>query len=176
MEKLKSQENPNKKMSISAAGILAIKKHEKKMLRYYNDLGKSKGNCTYGYGTLVHYGICTEDELKIKVTEEMVEEALKKKIREFEGVVRRNVTYPLNQEQFDALVSFTYNLGPGGAMNTFIIINRGDLDEAASNIRKSITAKVAKKQVVVRGLIRRRKEESAPFAIAAKESKEEARK
>jgi hypothetical protein len=30
MEKLKSQENPNKNMSISAAGIMAIKRHEKK--------------------------------------------------------------------------------------------------------------------------------------------------
>jgi hypothetical protein len=35
-----------------------------------------KSNCTYGYGTLVHHGICMEDELKIKVTEKMVEETL----------------------------------------------------------------------------------------------------
>jgi lysozyme len=116
------------------------------------------------------------DELKKEVTEKMVDDALALKIREFEGVVRRNVTYPLNQEQYDALVSFVYNRGPRFSMKTFSIINAGNLKMAANHIKGLTTAKSGNKSVVARGLIARREKESAPFAIdvvVAKEGIEE---
>jgi lysozyme len=116
------------------------------------------------------------DELKKEVTEKMVEDALNAKIREFEGVVRRNVTYPLNQEQYDALVSFTYNRGPAKSYETFRKINDGELNAAADHMKKLITAKVGNKSVVAKGLIVRREKESAPFVVDVVKVKEEIKK
>jgi GH24 family phage-related lysozyme (muramidase) len=170
MEKV--PENPNKKLSLSAAGILALKKHEKGVYKYYNDAGKNKGNCTYGYGTLAHYGVCTQDELKIEVTEKMVNDALNSKIREFESFIKRKVNYELNQEQYDALLSYVYNRGPGQSLATIKLINDGKLVDAADNMQRHITGKVGSKSVVMKGLIKRRELESAPFRVEPKKKED----
>jgi GH24 family phage-related lysozyme (muramidase) len=82
--------------------------------------------------------------------------------------VRINVTtHTLSQDQFDALVSLTYNAGERGASATFDLVDAGDMKGAAANISKMIKTKVKGKLVVARGLITRRKEEAAPFLMAA---------
>jgi lysozyme len=155
--------NPNANMSMSAAGRLRLASRERLKLEYYNDGGKNKGHCTYGYGTLVHRGVCTEDELKIKVTVEMADASLNSRIREAESAIRRNVTQALNQEQFDALVSFVYNNGPSGSSRVFDAINENTLDVAADRMEQRVTSTQKGKSIRLRGLVERRREESAPF-------------
>ncbi len=41
----------------------------------------------------------------------------------------------LTQEQFDALVSFAYNLGSGGSKNVLDLIAQGQLDRVASTMK-----------------------------------------
>jgi lysozyme len=81
------------------------------------------------------------------------------------------VKVSLTQAQFDALVSYTFNRGPGGAHKAFKLINAGEFDKAASEIASHVTATVKKKgkrvAVVARGLYARRAEESAPFRNAS---------
>ncbi len=55
-------------------------------------------------------------------------------LRDAEAAVRRNVQRPLTQGQYDALVSLTYNAGPGGAQDVFRRINQAGPEDAASLI------------------------------------------
>jgi len=79
----------------------------------YND---AAGNCTIGYGHLVHRGRCNGSEpaeFKKGIGEQQAEELLRTDAQTAADAVRRFVHVPLNQAQFDALVSFVYNLGAG---------------------------------------------------------------
>jgi len=74
----------------------------------------------------------------------------------------------LQQDQFDALVSLTYNAGVHGTGNVYSLVDTGRLAETARQIRTMASARVNGQSVVARGLISRRAEESAPFDAAAK--------
>jgi len=104
-----------------------------------------------------------------KVSVEMVDREFEKKITETEGGVRRNIHVPLNQAQFDALCSLSYNAGAKGSFTTFNLVNKGDFAGAAANmalmIKVQVVEKGKKKYVIAPGLIKRRAEESAPFLV-----------
>jgi lysozyme len=162
---------PNASMRMSPEARARMRATEKAVYRYYNDMGKNKGNCTWGAGILAHKGVCTADELKQKVSAPMVDQEFERRVADAERIVRRNTTQAVNQAQFDALVSLTYNSGPGGARDTFEYVNKGDFSGAAKNIstmiKVGIVEKGKKKYVVAPGLIKRREEESAPFRVKA---------
>lgn len=153
------------KMSPAARG--RMRATEKAVYRYYNDMGKNNGNCTWGAGLLAHKGICTQEELARKVSATMVDLEFNRRVSEAERYVRLKIRVPVNQDQFDALVSLTYNAGIGRMEETYSYVNSNDFKGAANNISKMIRVQVAvkgrKKYVVAPGLIKRRKEESAPF-------------
>ena len=89
-------------MRTSDAGIALIKRYEGLRLEAYLD---SAGVPTIGYGRT--RGVKMGDTC----TEEQAEAWLREDLEEAESHVSR--VGALNQHQFDALVSFTYNLGPG---------------------------------------------------------------
>jgi GH24 family phage-related lysozyme (muramidase) len=164
--------NPNMKMSPQAKA--KMRATEKAVYKYYNDMGKSKGHCTWGAGILAHKGVCTEEELRKKVSAEMIDQEFERRVADAERAVRRNIRVPLNQAQFDALCSLTYNTGPTGASVTYDYVNANDFDGAAVNISKMINVQVKekgkKKYVIAPGLIKRREEESAPFRVKKNET------
>lgn len=88
-------------------------------------------------------------------------ELLYKDLTKFERGVDRYVTVQLTQNQFDALVSFAYNLGLGTFQRSTLRkkLNRGDYEGAANELLKY--NKAAGK--VLRGLTRRRQAERALF-------------
>lgn len=159
--------NPNVTMKMSPEGRARLRATEKAIYRYYNDMGKNKGHCTWGVGILAHKGVCTKEELGRKVSVEMVDQEFERKIVETEGIVRRNITVALNQAQFDALCSLAYNAGGKGSRTTFTYVNQGDFTGAAANmalmIKVQVVEKGKKKYVIAPGLIKRRAEESEPF-------------
>lgn len=165
---------------MSSVGKLRLQNREKKMMRYYDDLGRGKGNCTTGIGHLIHKNPCTTAELGTKVTEDEVMRYFDSDLRAAENVVNRSVKVSLTQEQFDALVSYTFNRGPGGAHKAFEFINDGEFDKAAAEISRHVTASVKKKHknvpTVAHGLFSRRAEESAPFKNAMNGSIQSAQK
>ena len=94
------------------------------------------------------------------MTPDQVEAAFDLAVRSSERAVQRQVRHhPLTQAQFDALVSYTYNLGTGGAMMVLRRIDVGDLDGAADAMLRQ--------QLAPAGLAARRQEESAPFRHGA---------
>ena len=123
------------------------------------------GKYTIGYGTTrgVHKGM--------RVTHEEAIEMLKADVQIFADAVSRLVKVPLNQNQFDALVSWTYNVGEGNLKNSTLLklLNQGNYDDAALEIKKwrNITTwdkiKLAFVKIVSKGLVNRREAEYALF-------------
>ena len=91
--------------TISQNGVDFIKSKEGLILTSK----KYKGEKNYTIG----YGHCQSDvKASQTITEEQAEEILKKDLIYFSNAVVANCSYlKLNQNEFDALVSFTYNLG-----------------------------------------------------------------
>lgn len=159
----------NAAMNMSKDARIRMRQREKPIYHYYDDGGRpGRGNCTWGVGTLAHRGPCTENERKKKVEPAAVEATFASKVAEAERAVCRNIpNQQLDQAQFDALVSFAYNVGERGARDTFMRVDKGDFKAAAAGISQSIKMRVKTKKgsklVVAHGLIARRAEESAPF-------------
>lgn len=158
---------PTSTLTISSAARAALRKRERPVFGYYNDLGGNRGHCTWGIGILAHRGPCTADELNRKVDPGQVEASFIVKLNEAEQTVRRRVTRTITQEQFDALVSFTYNVGSGNAGSTFRLVNQGKFPDAAKKMSGFVyvieTRNGKKTKRKIRGLVERRLEESAAF-------------
>ena len=80
---------------------------------------------------------------------------------EYEGYVNDYVHVPLNQNQFDALCSWVYNLGPNNLKVSTLLkkLNNGEYDEVPAQIKR--WNKAGGK--VLEGLVRRREAEALMF-------------
>ncbi|TFW28980.1 hypothetical protein E4O92_20125 [Massilia horti] len=156
-------------MKMSPEARARMRRREQDVFNYYDDMGPGKGNCTWGPGILAHYGVCTEEELARPVSAAAVEAEFSRRVAEAEaGVIRQVRKHKLPQDQFDALVSLTFNAGVRGSRNVYTLVDTGRPAEAAAEIRTMTSTHVNGKKVLARGLISRRAEESAPFQAAAK--------
>lgn len=132
------------------------------VLKGYKD---SAGLLTVGIGHLVKPG--EPFKLGQPITQDEAYRLLQEDLAIAEIGVDRNITAELNQNQFDALVSFTFNLGTAalgrsslrkklnagdvkGAANAFLLYNK-DRDPRTGKLR------------VNNGLVRRRREEKEQF-------------
>ena len=98
-----------------------------------------------------------------RFTEEEVDGLFRRDIKRFERGVERLITYPLKQNQFDALVSFAFNVGLGALQRSTLRrkINRGDIEEAALEFPKWKRAGGR----ILPGLVRRRAAEAIMFNL-----------
>ena len=139
-------------MNVSETGIQLIKKFEGCVLKAYKC---PAGIWTIGYG---HTSGVKEGQA---ITREQAEELLIQDLRPFEIGVNNLVNVPLNQNQFDALVSFCYNLGTGNLKNSTLLklLNKGDYNGAAEQFDRWVYAGGKK----LNGLVKRRAEEKKLF-------------
>ena len=139
-------------MKISAEGLALIKKFEGCELEAYQD---AVGVWTIGYGHIkgVKEGMT--------ITKQQAEEMLLKELVEYENYVLEAVNHQLDQCMFDALVSWTYNLGPSNlnASTMLKVLNAGDYDGVPEQIKR--WNKAGGK--VLQGLVRRREAEALLF-------------
>jgi lysozyme len=86
---------------------------------------------------------------------------LKSEVEEYCDAVNKCVKVPLNQYQFDALVSWTYNLGESNLKNSTLlkVLNDGDYEGVPFQIKRWNKANGK----VLSGLTRRRKAEAELF-------------
>lgn len=96
------------------------------------------------------------------ITQAQSDALLSADLAKFEAAVSRNVKVPLTQNQFDALVSFTYNLGEGALRSSTLLrmLNAGDYTGAAAQFAR--WDKAGGK--VLAGLTKRRAAEAALFS------------
>lgn len=144
-------------MQTSDKGIALIKEFEGCKLTAYQD---SVGVWTIGYGwTQPVDGKPIRAGMTIK--QETADRLLKTGLISYESDVSRLVKVGLTQGQFDALVSFTYNLGPRSLSTSTLLrkLNAGDYAGAADEFVR--WNKAGGK--VLNGLSRRREAERALF-------------
>jgi GH24 family phage-related lysozyme (muramidase) len=115
---------------VSQAGLRFIGNWEGLVLVLYEDKAKY---ATIGYGHLVHKGRlgtnpAAEGPWVNGITEERALELLHSDAATQVARVRTAVTVPLNQHQFDALVSLSFNIGPSGMASSTLVrlINQGN--------------------------------------------------
>lgn len=144
-------------MKTSPAGIKVMHFYESCRLKAYPDPGSKDGKpWTIGWG---HTG--PEVIPGMKWTQEKADEVFKQDLEKFEKAVLRVVKVPLTQGQFDALVSFVYNLGASAFSNSTLLknLNEGDYAGASTEFRRW----VRNGGKVMLGLQRRRASEAALF-------------
>ena len=140
-------------MNISQNGIDLIKKFEGCSLSAYKC---PSGVWTIGFG---HTGADVSGVSRI--TEDEAEKLFKQDLIIHCNNVSRLVTVPLTQNQFDALVSFEFNLGYGNLSKSTLLklLNAGKYIDAANQFDKWVCS--GKKKLA--GLIKRREAEKALF-------------
>ena len=139
-------------MKISSNGIELIKVFEGLELEAYKC---AAGVWTIGYGHIkgVHEGM--------NITEDTANKMLMEELVEYENYIDQAVTVPLAQCQYDAMVSWVYNLGNGNLTSSTLlkVLNSGDYDGVPAQMMR--WNKAGGK--VLEGLTRRRQAEADLF-------------
>jgi GH24 family phage-related lysozyme (muramidase) len=176
-------------MTLSADGIKFLIAREGNVSSMYND---NAGHCTVGVGHLIHKGNCDYPTLNSKVnfsddapflpdldikatthltverpffkriTSTEVQELLKKDVKKFEKAVNDNVKVSLNQNQFDALVSFCFNVGIGSFKDSTLLkrLNQRKYNEIPGEMKRWVKSEGK----INNGLVNRRKFEADLFS------------
>lgn len=137
-------------MRISNAGKNAIKYFEGLYLHAYRC---PAGVLTIGWG-------CTEGVTEgMTITTERAEQLLTAELAKFEAAVARLVRVPLTQHQFDALVSFAFNVGSGALERSTLLrkLNAGDYAAVPGELARWTRGGGR----VLPGLVKRRRAEAA---------------
>jgi len=139
-------------MDISQEGLSLIKKFEGCELEAYRCAANV---LTIGYGSTK--GVKEGDT----ITQEEADNLLLHEMNEYEGYINDMVEVDLEQNQFDAMVSWVFNLGPANlkASTLLKVLNSKDYDGVPMQIKRWNKAAGQVKQ----GLIRRREAEALLF-------------
>ena len=143
-------------MRTSQRGLNLIKSFEGLRLQAYQD---SVGVWTIGYGAT--RGV----KAGMSITKEQAERMLLNDVQRFEPEIERLVTAKLSQNQWDALICFTYNLGAANLESSTLrrLLNDGDYAGAAAQFPR--WTKAGGRELP--GLVRRRAAERNLFLGAA---------
>jgi lysozyme len=139
-------------MNISNTGIDLIKHFEGCETEAYL--------CPAGVPT-IGYGHIKGVQMGDSITEAQAHEMLVEELDEYESYINDLVTVSLNQNQFDAMVSWVYNLGGGNlrASTLLKVLNLGNYSEVPEQIMRWNKAGGR----VLEGLTRRRQAEADLF-------------
>lgn len=137
-------------LQTSEKGIALIKQFEGLRLQSYLC---PAGYQTIGYGHIKRFGVPQDEE----ITESQAESLLQEDLLRTEASLRRLIYAPLSQNQFDALISFTFNLGAGALQRSNLRrkVNNQCHDEVPGELRRWIFAGGRRSL----GLLRRRNAE-----------------
>jgi lysozyme len=137
---------------ITNQGLMLIKQFEGFSPTIYLD---AAGLPTIGYGHLLHHS--EEEMFKNGITESVAQALLIKDVLRAEQAVLRLITVPLTNGQFDALVSFTFNLGSGALQRSTLRrkVNREGHADVPAELMKWVWAGGKK----LKGLVKRRSAE-----------------
>jgi len=145
-----------RQLNISDMGLKLIKAYEG-----YRPVDRTlvSGQRVVGYG----HRLMSMDAMML--SKEQAEELLKDDLAPFIDMINENVHAPLSQSQFDALVSFAYNIGPKAFLksDTLRALNNGRPLDAANGFDIWRKSEIDGKVYVVDALMRRRTAEKALF-------------
>jgi lysozyme len=147
----------NENLRTSPNGISLLKQHEGLRLKAYQD---SRGVWTIGYGLTSAAGIVKVYK-GMTITREQAEEYFRLALVKYENCIKETIRIPLEQHQFDALVSFCYNVGPGAFEGSSIAqyVNQ----KRFKDVPKRMALWIRAGKVYPKGLKKRRKDEGDVF-------------
>jgi lysozyme len=143
-------------MRCSRQGLELIKRFEGFSARPYLC---PAGKLTIGYGHVIRPAEKFSDN---GITEEAATALLVRDISLWEETINRLVTVTINQNQFDALVSFIHNIGARAFEKSTLLrrLNQGAMQRAAAEFSRWTYSNGCK----LEGLVRRRAAESTLFS------------
>ncbi|PLB48966.1 lysozyme-like protein [Aspergillus steynii IBT 23096] len=153
--------------AVNDATLDLLKGYEKMIPNPYDD---GYGNPTIGYGHLCQDFSCSDVSYSQPLTEETATKLLADDLEGFQDAVTNAFAdaVTLNDNQYGALVSWTFNVGAGGMQSSSLVrrMNNGeDVDVVAEEeLPKWVHANGA----VSEGLVNRRNAELELFATASK--------
>ena len=143
-------------MNISQEGLSLIKKFEGCKLESYK--------CAAGVWT-IGFGSTSGVEEGMEISQERADMLLLEDVEVFEEAVNNLVEVDLEQNQFDALVAWTFNLGSTNLKNSTLlkVLNDKNYEGVPEQIKRWNKATVDGERQVFEGLVRRREAESLLF-------------
>jgi lysozyme len=150
-------------MQMSPHGLELLEQWEGFKTTVYKD---SAGLPTIGVGHLLTKSELSSGKITINgvpvsyengLTEQQVTDLLAQDVQPAAAAVNNNVKVPLDQNQFDALVSFTFNVGVGAFTGSTLLklLNQGQYDQVPDQLLRWTRAGGQ----VVQGLVNRRNNE-----------------
>ena len=127
-----------KPTALSKEGAAFIARFEGFRGQLYND---AAGHATIGYGHLVHHGRIDGSEpaeFRKGISQERALELLQADAAKAAAEIARSVKVPLEQHQFDALVSFAFNVGNGAFRESTLLrlLNEGRYDAVEAQLAR----------------------------------------
>ena len=116
-------------------------------------------------GWIVGYGHTRSAREGVEVTEREAEYLLRYDLQEVEELVSHAIHAPLNQNEFDALVSLAWNIGREAFLKSDVVnyVNAGEMLAAAESFSAWRKARISGRLIVVDALVRRRTAEKNLF-------------
>ena len=150
------QKSGGSNMNISQEGLSLIKKFEGCKLESYK--------CAAGVWT-IGFGSTSGVEEGMEISQERADMLLLEDVEVFEEAVNNLVEVDLEQNQFDALVAWTFNLGSTNLKNSTLlkVLNDKNYEGVPEQIKRWNKATVDGERQVLEGLVRRREAESLLF-------------
>jgi len=140
------------------------------LIKQFEGFRGRKYNCPAGYPT-VGFGhrVMAGENLSV-ISKAEAENLLKSDLTKYEQAVRETIRVSLNANQFAALVSFCYNVGPANLKRSSVarFTNQRNFARAAASLLKWNKARVNGELRPLRGLTARRMEERALFETPIK--------
>ncbi|HEY9819097.1 MAG TPA: lysozyme [Candidatus Obscuribacterales bacterium] len=145
-------------MIINQATVDLVKRFEGLRLEAYQD---SVGVWTIGYGTTAMAGLGITPRAGMTITEAQAEEYLRLGLEKFADEIRPHIHAPINENQFGAFVSLSYNIGSPAFIQSSALrfFNAGETDKAGEAMLWWNKAKGK----TLRGLVLRREAELELF-------------
>ncbi len=149
-------------MKTSPQGIEFIAEWERFAPKPYRD---AAGILTWGFGHAIKPG----EAAPAKISRDDALSLLAQDVAEAEAAVKRGIRVPLEQHQFDALVSLAFNAGASAVNPTISTLarklNGGDYGGASTEFSRWSKATIGGVKKTLSGLLKRRLAEAAMFRL-----------
>lgn len=158
---------PIAELQQSRLGLELIQVGESRVLTPYKDVA---GLWTIGWGHLITTNEAASGTINIKsvavpyvngLTPEQCDDLLAQDCGKAISAIKNNVRVPMYQREYDALISFVFNVGPGGIATSTLrkVLNAGDYEGVPGQMRQWNKITVNGQKVVSKGLNNRRAHE-----------------
>lgn len=152
-------------MKINAATLDLVKRWEGFSATAYPDPATGGDPITIGYGTTARAGVGIEPKMGMTITQAQAEKYLVRGLKKFAAQILPLIRRPVNENQFGAMLSLAYNIGPTAFSRSTLLrkFNEGDVQGAANEFPRWNKANGK----VMRGLKLRREDERELFLTPA---------